>query len=83
MANLILPVPYFFLEIKYLKKSHKKEKGEAIVKDAEAQLGKYTLDEKLKKSFEGKTLIKLVLAFAGSELKYIGEAPRRGDPIKT
>lgn len=64
----------YILEIKYLKKSDKKEKVESIVKDAEAQLERYTLDEKFKKSMEGKTLIKLVLVFAGSELKYIGEA---------
>ncbi|MCP5104578.1 MAG: AAA family ATPase [bacterium] len=66
----------YILEIKYLKKGAKKDVKKdigVIVKEAEAQLQKYSLDAKLKKSIENKTLIKLVLVFSGTELKYIGE----------
>jgi len=63
----------YILEIKYLKKGAKKDIG-LIVKEAEAQLKKYSLDTKLKKSIKNKILIKLVLVFSGTELKYIEAA---------
>ena len=45
----------------------------ATIKKAEAQLKKYTPDEKFKKAFANTTLIKLVLVFSGTELEHIGE----------
>lgn len=63
----------YILEIKYLKKGANKDIG-LIVKEAEAQLKKYSLDTKLKKSIKNKSLIKLVLVFSGTELKYIEAA---------
>ena len=64
----------YILEVKYIKKGDKTKKVETIVKQAEAQLRKYSLDSKLGKSIEGAILIKLVLVFSGTELKYIGTA---------
>lgn len=61
----------YILEVKYIKKGDKAKRLETIVKQAEAQLRKYSLDSKLGKSIEGTILIKLVLVFSGTELKYI------------
>jgi hypothetical protein len=63
----------YILEIKYIKKEDKDKNLELKIKDAEEQLKKYTLDEKLQKAVSGTTLVKLVLVFSGTELKYIGE----------
>jgi len=62
----------YILELKYLKKGEK-EKLESIIKKAETQLNKYTLDNKFRKAFENITLIKLVLVFSGTDLEHIGE----------
>ncbi len=64
----------YILEIKYIKKSDKNKSVDAILEKAEAQLKKYTLDEKFRKTIKNKTLIKLVLVFSGTEMIYIGEA---------
>lgn len=69
----------YILELKYIKKGDKgdkdkDEKVSVVVQRAETQLEKYVLDEKFKKSIENKVLIKLVLVFSGTELKYIGLA---------
>jgi hypothetical protein len=61
------------LETKYIKKGEKEKKIETVIKDAEEQLERYSLDEKLKKALGHTTLIKLVLVFSGPELKYIDE----------
>jgi len=70
-VRLNRPDPFF---PKYIKKGDKTKKVETIVKQAEAQLKKYSLDLKLGKSIKGTTLIKLVLVFSGTELEYIGTA---------
>jgi hypothetical protein len=62
----------YILELKYLKKKETNKKLESTIKMAEEQLKKYSLDEKLKKTVENTTLIKLVLVFSGTELQYIG-----------
>jgi hypothetical protein len=64
----------YILELKYLKTSEGDKKLKSAVKEAEDQLKQYSLDEKFKKAIGGLTLIKLVLVFAGPELKYIGES---------
>jgi hypothetical protein len=64
----------YILEIKYMKKGDKEKDLELKIKAAEEQLAKYALDEKYQKATAGTTLIKLVLVFSGTELKYIGEA---------
>lgn len=64
----------YILEVKYIKKGDKNKKVDAIVKQAEEQLKKYSPDQKLKKSIEKAILIKLVLIFSGTELTYIGTA---------
>jgi len=61
----------YILEIKYLKRDAKNKNIDGIVKEAEAQIKKYALDKKLVKTIENKVLIKLVLVFSGTELKYI------------
>ncbi len=48
------------------------ERLQRLVKEAEEQLEKYTVDRKSSKNIERTTLIKLVLVFAGHELAYIG-----------
>lgn len=63
----------YLMEIKYLKKSGKKENLQTVIQSAEQQLRTYALDEKLVKSIGNKTLIKLVLVFSGTELKYSGQ----------
>jgi len=68
----------YLVEIKYIAKS--KSKGQKTLeneiqklkKEAEEQLNNYSLDEKLQKSIGKTTLIKLVLIFFGSQLKYMG-----------
>jgi hypothetical protein len=64
----------YILEIKYLKKGEKGKSLEAKLKEAEEQLKKYTLDKKFKKTIGKTNLVKLVLVFCGTELKYIDEA---------
>jgi len=63
----------YILELKYLKKKEAGKRLESTVNQAEEQLKAYNLDEKFKKAIEGTTLIKLVLVFSGTELKYIDE----------
>ncbi|MCP5103467.1 MAG: AAA family ATPase [bacterium] len=63
----------YMLEVKYLKKGDKEKKVETIVKQAEEQLKKYSLDEKFQKSVENMVLIRLVLVFSGTELKHLGK----------
>jgi hypothetical protein len=62
----------YILELKYLKKKEADKKLAVTVKKAEEQLKKYSLDKKLEKTVENMILIKLVLVFSGTELKYIG-----------
>jgi hypothetical protein len=62
----------YILELKYLKKKEADKKLASTVKKAEEQLKKYSLDKKLEKTVEKMILIKLVLVFSGTELKYIG-----------
>lgn len=69
----------YILEIKYIKKAAAgtpeilEKNIQQLKKEAESQLNKYTRDEKFKKSIGKTTLVKLVLIFAGNELKYIDE----------
>ncbi|MCP4150505.1 MAG: AAA family ATPase [bacterium] len=64
----------YLLEIKYIKAGHKP--GDTAVdnlrKEAEAQVRKYAVDEKFKKTIDKTTLIKLVTVFSGHELMHIG-----------
>ena len=64
----------YMLEIKYIKKGDKTKTVENLVQQAEKQLKSYSLDQKLRKSLENFTLIKLVLVFSGTELVYLGKA---------
>jgi len=70
----------YMVEIKYIKKAKPGEPKSLEKKilqlkaEAEAQLKQYVGDEKFKKSISKTTLIKLVVIFCGSELKYIGHA---------
>jgi hypothetical protein len=71
----------YIIEIKYIPKSKSKdqqleEKISRLKKEAEAQLNRYSGDEKLQKSTGGTTLIKLILIFTGSRLVFIDEARR-------
>ena len=63
----------YLLEIKYIKKGEKEKKLDSLIKSAEDQLKRYSLDKKLKNVINGTTFIKLVLVFCGPELKYMGE----------
>lgn len=65
----------YMLEIKYIKQKEKDKdkKLDSLVKQAEKQLEKYSLDEKFKKTIGNKTLINLVLVFSGTNLEYIQE----------
>ena len=49
------------------------EKVKQLKAEAEAQLKRYGIDEKFRKTIEKSTLIKLVLVFSGHKLAYIGE----------
>jgi hypothetical protein len=62
------------LEIKYMKSggSPGDRKVQQLKSEAEAQLKKYSADEKFKKNIEKTTLIKVVLVFSGHEAMYIG-----------
>lgn len=68
----------YMIEIKYIKKSpgrmaaQLEEKILGLKSKAERQLKKYTGDEKFAKSIGKTTLIRLVIIFYGSQLKYIG-----------
>ncbi|MCP5054489.1 MAG: AAA family ATPase, partial [bacterium] len=64
----------YMLELKYIKKGDKTKTVKTLVKQAEEQLKQYSLDQKLSKSLENFTLIKLVLVFSGTELVYLGKA---------
>jgi hypothetical protein len=70
----------YMLEIKYIKKSEAKKpknleaKIQQLKSDAEEQLKRYSGDERFNKTIGKTNLIKLVLIFSGSELKYMGEA---------
>jgi hypothetical protein len=66
----------YLLEIKYVKAGRKPGDTEVmrLKAEAEEQLGKYSLNEKFRKTIEKTTLIKLVLIFSGHELVYLGEA---------
>lgn len=64
----------YILEIKYLKKGEKGKSLEAKIKKTEEQLKKYTLDKRFKKTIGKTNLVKLVLVFCGTELKYIEKA---------
>lgn len=65
------------MEIKYIKKSEAKtaaaleKKIQQLKTDAEKQLNRYAGDERFNKTIGKTTLIKLVVIFSGSELKYI------------
>jgi hypothetical protein len=63
------------LEIKYIKAGVKSSvaKIQQLKAEAEKQLKKYSMDEKLRKNIEKTTLIKLILIFSGHELIYLGE----------
>ena len=65
----------YLLETKYIKKGEKEKekKIKVLIKDAEEQLERYSLDGKLKKALGNTTLIRLVLVFSGPELIYIDE----------
>ena len=65
----------YILEIKYIKKGEKEKNLDSIIKAAEEQVKKYSLDEKFKKTIGSTTLIKLVLVFSGTQLKYINPIP--------
>ncbi|MCP5050557.1 MAG: hypothetical protein GY940_25560, partial [bacterium] len=67
----------YMLELKYIKKGDKTKTVKTLVKQAKEQLKQYSLDQKLSKSLENVTLIKLVLVFSGTELVYLGKA----DPL--
>lgn len=64
----------YLLEIKYTKAGARA--GDDIVQklktEAEAQLRKYSLDEKMARSIGKTTLVKLVLVFSGHELVHLG-----------
>jgi hypothetical protein len=70
----------YMLEIKYIKKSEGKKTPELERKirqlktEAKSQLETYRGDEKFARTIGKTTLIKLVLIFYASELKYIGTA---------
>jgi hypothetical protein len=70
----------YLIEIKYISGSEGKKqevieaKLQQLKVEAEAQLKTYEGDETFKKSIGKTTLIKLVVVFHGSELKYIGPA---------
>jgi hypothetical protein len=68
----------YLIEIKYIKPQGKKkalppEKIKKIKEEAEAQLKRYSLDEKFRKVISQTTLKKLVLIFSGNRLVYHGE----------
>ncbi|MCP5048203.1 MAG: AAA family ATPase, partial [bacterium] len=60
----------YMIEVKYIKKGDKTKSRKSLIKQAEEQLKSYSLDQKLKNSLPGVTLIKLVLVFTGNELTY-------------
>jgi len=64
----------YILELKYVKAGVKpgSPKIQQLKSEAEAQLEKYSIDEKFRKTMEKTTLIKLVLIFSGHELIHIG-----------
>ncbi|UCH96273.1 MAG: AAA family ATPase [Candidatus Aminicenantes bacterium] len=70
----------YMIEIKYIAKEKGRgqktlgKKMQKLKAEAEEQLKKYSLDENFKKIIGKTTLIKLVLIFYGSQLKYIDEA---------
>jgi hypothetical protein len=70
----------YLLEIKYIKASQAQDNNRILQMktEAEKQLKKYSLDEKLKKNIEKTTLIKLVLIFSGNEPVYVGEVEKEG-----
>jgi hypothetical protein len=65
----------YLIEIKYMKSADgkSKKKVDQLKSEAGEQLKQYEMDEKLRKSIEKTTLIKLVLVFSGHKLAYIGE----------
>jgi hypothetical protein len=75
----------YALEIKYIKRGKKtREWTEAEIRrlqaEAEAQLKHYTDDEKLRKSIQKTTLIRLVLIFSGHQLLHINEIKEPPSP---
>lgn len=70
----------YIMEIKYIKKSEAKsdaalgKKIQQLKADAEEQLNRYAGDERFSKTIGKTTLIKLIVIFSGSELKYLGKA---------
>ena len=70
----------YLLEIKYISKKQGKVPGDLEKKtrllkaEAEAQLKRYSGDEKFDKTLGQTTVVKLVLIFCGNNLEYIGEA---------
>ncbi len=70
----------YLLELKYIKKGAFKKKDKLdkellrLVAEAEAQLNRYSLDEKFKKSTAGTSVIRLVLVFTGNDLVYLEPA---------
>ncbi|MCP5103576.1 MAG: AAA family ATPase [bacterium] len=64
----------YILELKYVKAGMKPgdPKIRKLKSEAEAQLRKYSIDEKFTKTIEKTTLVKLVLIFSGHELIHIG-----------
>lgn len=70
----------YIMEIKYIKKSEAKtaaaleKRIRQLKTNAEEQLNQYAGDERFSRTIGKTTLIKLVLIFCGSEIKYIGKA---------
>ncbi len=70
----------YLLELKYIKKGAFKKKDKLdkellrLVAEAEAQLNRYSLNEKFKKSTAGTSVIRLVLVFTGNDLVYLEPA---------
>ena len=68
----------YLVEFKYIKPSEdEKDNSPDVVEklrvEAEAQLNRYSADEKFKKAIGSTTLKKLVLIFSGNRLVYRGE----------
>jgi hypothetical protein len=63
----------YILELKYMKKGESRKALAAVIQEAENQLRRYSLDERLKKNMAQTTLVRLVLVFSGTDLRYLGE----------
>jgi len=69
----------YLVELKYIKPSENEpadpRKIQQLKEEAEAQLNRYSLDEKFQKAIGGTTLKKLVLIFCGNRMVYHDEVP--------